>query len=180
MTKNISKTCQLRCNIIKELAQNNKVNSIDFSEDDILAAIKNLNSGKAGDEYGLFSEHLKLAGSEITPILKFVFNKIIKERRTPEQFSSNSGKETLPAWELGNMEITTSEKATHLGLTRSSKNENITDSILNKYNLPTIEELLENTPTKINWKHTTRSAIIKSRKMCYDMHVKRLNEMNID
>ncbi|VDI58072.1 Hypothetical predicted protein [Mytilus galloprovincialis] len=36
-----------------------------------------------------------------------------------------------------------------------------TESILNKYNLPTIEEVWENTPTKINWKHTTRSAIIK-------------------
>ncbi|CAG2191421.1 unnamed protein product [Mytilus edulis] len=55
--KEYLKTCQLRCNIIKELAQNNKVCSIDFSEDEILAAIKNLNSGKAGDEYGLFSEH---------------------------------------------------------------------------------------------------------------------------
>ncbi|VDI60690.1 Hypothetical predicted protein [Mytilus galloprovincialis] len=86
--KEYLKTCQLRCNIIKELAQNNKVCSIDFSEDEILAAIKNLNSGKAGDEYGLFSEHLKLAGSEITPVLKFVFNKIIKERRTPEQFKT--------------------------------------------------------------------------------------------
>ncbi|CAC5394868.1 unnamed protein product [Mytilus coruscus] len=57
-------------------------------EDEILAAIQNLNSGKAGDEYGLFAEHLKLAGTEITPVLKLVFNKIIKERRTPEHFKT--------------------------------------------------------------------------------------------
>ncbi|VDI63084.1 Hypothetical predicted protein [Mytilus galloprovincialis] len=213
------------------------------------------------------------------------------------QTSSNSGKESLSAWELGDMKITTTDQATHLGLTRSSKNENMinvderislarrtsyslmktgvhgtnglnprvsyniyriyilprllyileilplnarqlkalsdfhstflrniqslpvrtasvaiyallgalpleaelhkrqlsllhsiltsenqnlkeilirqyrlqvnqgtflerTESILNKYNLPTIEELWENTPTKINWKYTTRSAII--------------------
>ncbi|VDI17383.1 Hypothetical predicted protein [Mytilus galloprovincialis] len=41
------------------------------------------------------------------------------------QTSSNSGKVTLSAWELGNRAITTSDQATHLGLTRSSKNENL-------------------------------------------------------
>ncbi|CAC5408632.1 unnamed protein product [Mytilus coruscus] len=86
--KEYLQTCQLRYNIIKELAQNSKDSSVDFSENDILAAIQNLNSGKARDEHCLFAEHLKLAGTEITPVLKLVFNRIIKERRTPEHFKT--------------------------------------------------------------------------------------------
>ncbi|CAC5407672.1 unnamed protein product [Mytilus coruscus] len=80
--------CQLRCKIIKELAQESKESSIEFTKNEILTAIQNLNSGKAGDEYGLFAEHLKLAGTEVTPILKLIFDRIIKERRKPEHFKS--------------------------------------------------------------------------------------------
>ncbi|CAC5400925.1 unnamed protein product [Mytilus coruscus] len=41
------------------------------------------------------------------------------------QTSYNNGKGTFSAWELGKMEITISDQATHLGITRFSKNENM-------------------------------------------------------
>ncbi|CAC5407671.1 unnamed protein product [Mytilus coruscus] len=39
--------------------------------------------------------------------------------------SSNTNKESILAWELGERNLTTSDRATHLGITRSSKNENM-------------------------------------------------------
>ncbi|VDI12732.1 Hypothetical predicted protein [Mytilus galloprovincialis] len=61
--------CQLRCNIIKELSENYIETKINFTEEEIIQSIKNLNSGKAGDEYGLFAEHLKLADKVIIPYI---------------------------------------------------------------------------------------------------------------
>ena len=45
-----------------------------FTEDDIAAAVKKLNSGKAQCPCGLVAEHLKYAGEALIPALTHVLN----------------------------------------------------------------------------------------------------------
>ena len=78
---------RLRCDIIKELTTR-EPNREEFLEKDIEKAIHQLNTGKSGDEYGLFAEHLKPVKDVLIPLLKDLFNKIIMERKIPDQFKS--------------------------------------------------------------------------------------------
>lgn len=76
-----------RCENINDLTS--KIpNREKFSEKDIETAIQQLNTGKSGDEYGLFAEHLKPAKSVLISVLKNLFNKILYERKIPEQFKT--------------------------------------------------------------------------------------------
>ena len=54
---------------------------MNFTEEEIIQCIQNLNSGKAGNEYVLFSEHLKLADEVIIPYNQNLFNQILIDRK---------------------------------------------------------------------------------------------------
>ena len=79
--------CNVRCNEAEEECINSK-DTIILSEDDVEKAINKLNSGKPGDEYGLFSEHFKAGKSEIVPAITRVFNKILSDKKIPSVFKT--------------------------------------------------------------------------------------------
>ena len=79
--------CNVRCNEAEEECMNSN-DAIILGEDDVEKAINKLNSGKSGDEYGLFSEHFKAGKSEIVPAITKVFNKILSDKKIPSVFKT--------------------------------------------------------------------------------------------
>ena len=51
---------------------------ITFSNEDIENAIDKVNTGKSSDEYGLCAEHFKSVKQTLTPVIKDIFNLILK------------------------------------------------------------------------------------------------------
>ena len=58
-----------------------------FSESEIESCIKQLNTGKSADEFGLSAEHLKAAGKVINPRLKDIFDDVMHTGIVPDYFS---------------------------------------------------------------------------------------------
>ena len=59
-----------------------------ISEAEVGTAIDQLNSGKALDEYGLSSEHFKVAKPVIVPIVTKLFNSILADKNVPASFKT--------------------------------------------------------------------------------------------
>ena len=59
-----------------------------FTEQDVQKAVSKLNTGKSADEYGIQTEHLKLAGPHILPLLVKLFNEIVSSGVVPESFKT--------------------------------------------------------------------------------------------
>ena len=57
-----------------------------FTSAEIVSCVKQLNSGKSPDEFGLSAEQLKAAGDTIVPALRDIFNEILKTGIIPECF----------------------------------------------------------------------------------------------
>ena len=57
-----------------------------FTDSEIESCIKQLNSGKSADEFGLCAEHLKAAGGVLIPVLKNIFNDTLRSGKIPEYF----------------------------------------------------------------------------------------------
>ena len=56
---------------------------LSFREEDVENAINQLNNGKAADEYGLSSEHLKAGKADLIPTITNIFNQILKDKKIP-------------------------------------------------------------------------------------------------
>ena len=76
------KLCNIRCDNIEDKCLNSG-ESLLFHEEDVENAINHLNSGKAADEYGLSSEHLKAGKAELIPTITNIFNQILKGKKNP-------------------------------------------------------------------------------------------------
>ena len=59
-----------------------------FTEQDVQKAVSNLNTGKSADEYGIQTEHLKLSGPHILPLLVKLFNEIVSSGVVPESLKT--------------------------------------------------------------------------------------------
>ena len=59
-----------------------------ISENEVLKAIKSLNSGKSADEMGLTAEHLKYSGTVLLAAIAAVFNEILRTKAIPDAFKS--------------------------------------------------------------------------------------------
>ena len=57
-----------------------------FTSAEIVSCVKQLNSGKSPDEFGLSAEQMKAAGDTIAPALRDIFNEILKTGIIPECF----------------------------------------------------------------------------------------------
>ena len=80
--------CNIRCNDIEAELKTNSDTVLTISEADVGPAIDKLNNGKSADEYGLSSEHFKVAKPIIVPILTRLFNQILIEKDIPNSFKT--------------------------------------------------------------------------------------------
>ena len=62
--------------VVDEITEQNPDELVPFSENEVLIAIKSLNSGKAADETGLTEEHLKYSDKVLLPLIVEIFNDI--------------------------------------------------------------------------------------------------------
>ena len=74
--------------IMQELCEHNPDSMPTFNEEEIIVAIRSLNSGKSPDEMGLTAEHLKYSGIVLLPTLVTIFDDIVKTKKIPEAFKS--------------------------------------------------------------------------------------------
>jgi hypothetical protein len=59
--------CNIRQKLITQIYSEDSSPIDPFKEEDVSKAVKQLNAGKAADEYGIVAEHLKMAGGVIIP-----------------------------------------------------------------------------------------------------------------
>ena len=59
-----------------------------MTSSEVEQAIKKLHTRKASDEFGLVSEHLKMAGNAVTQPIALIFSEILRMKHMPEQFHS--------------------------------------------------------------------------------------------
>lgn len=74
--------------VIEEITEKNPDELVPFSENEVLIAIKSLNSGKAADESELTAEHLKYSDKVLLPLIVEIFNDILTKKKVPEVFKS--------------------------------------------------------------------------------------------
>ena len=74
--------------MIEEITEKNPDELVPFSENEVLIAIKSLNSGKAADESELTAEHLKYSDKVLLPLIVEIFNDILTQKKVPEVFKS--------------------------------------------------------------------------------------------
>jgi len=72
--------------LIRQIVDISEENFTPFNTIEIMKAIEKLNSKKASDECGLYSEHFKLAGQSLLPQLTTLFNAILTHCFVPPQF----------------------------------------------------------------------------------------------
>ena len=78
--------CELSVSLIRKLQAVKNDSTTPFMEDEVASCIKNLNTGKSSDEFGLCAEQLKAAGDVILPILRDIYNEILKTGTVPDCF----------------------------------------------------------------------------------------------
>ena len=82
------KHSKMHIELIHKLKQLGNFKSTEmFSESEIESCIKQLNTGKSADEFGLSAEHLKAAGKVIIPRLKDIFDDVMHTGIVPDYFS---------------------------------------------------------------------------------------------
>ena len=70
---------EMHIELIHELKRQGRFKPTEaFTEREIESSIKQLKIGKAADEFGLSAEHLKTSGEVIIPILKDIFNEVMR------------------------------------------------------------------------------------------------------
>ena len=74
--------------LIRKVAEDTCEPVPDVTHCDIETAIKKLHTKKAADEFGLVSEHLKIAGPTVYEPLSVIFSAILRMKYIPEQFKS--------------------------------------------------------------------------------------------
>ena len=79
--------CELHVSLIRKLKTfKNEMGTTTFTNEKVAACIKKLNSGKSSDEFGLCAEQLKAAGEVILPVVRDIFNEILKSGTVPDYF----------------------------------------------------------------------------------------------
>lgn len=73
---------------IEEITKQNPDELILINEEEVLVAIRSLNSGKAADEMDLTAEHLKYSGNVLLPVIVRIFNEILITKEVPDSFKS--------------------------------------------------------------------------------------------
>ncbi|MES9904544.1 MAG: reverse transcriptase family protein [Sedimenticola sp.] len=79
---------EVQVDLIKQIFELQNDLHSPVTEDEVEKAISSLNSGKSPDESQLAAEHLKLAGSTITPLVITLFNQILESKTVPNSFKS--------------------------------------------------------------------------------------------
>ena len=74
--------------VIDEITEKNPDKLVQFRENEVLIAIKSLNSGKAADETELTAEHLKCSDKVFLPVIVEIINDILTKKKVPEVFMS--------------------------------------------------------------------------------------------
>ena len=74
--------------LIRQTAENTCEPVPVVTSSEVEQAIKKLHTKKASDEFGLVSEHLKMAGNAVTQPIALIFSEILRMKHIPEQFHS--------------------------------------------------------------------------------------------
>ena len=74
--------------LIDEITKLNPDELILVGEDEVLTAVKSLNSGKASDEMELSAEHLKYSDEVVVPLIVEICNDILTTKTVPKEFKS--------------------------------------------------------------------------------------------
>ncbi|MCG8097222.1 MAG: reverse transcriptase family protein [Candidatus Thiodiazotropha endolucinida] len=81
-------TAMFQETIIEKIHEQFPDELIPIAEQEVLTAIKSLNSGKAADEMEITAEHLKYSGNVLLPYIASVFNDILVSKNVPDSFKS--------------------------------------------------------------------------------------------
>ena len=75
-------------NVIIEDLERDSVPIEKVSEEEVIKAIKKMNTGKSAESDGICTEHFKYGADEIVPVIVNIINKIFRDLDIPEKLKS--------------------------------------------------------------------------------------------
>lgn len=79
-------SCKSRCNLIRSIPALTENYDISITEEEVKKGISKLKTGKAADENGITTEHIKYAGNAIILIYIDIFEQMLLETEIPDSF----------------------------------------------------------------------------------------------